>query len=401
MDLYLQMGHGMISLIKELLSDWNGGYVICSPVNMEQDRLVKFSKDIQKKNGKVLLDPQLYFPKKYHKNLSQYSYWCCDDITNLTSGKTSYQEILKPLVELNQSLNTQALILPSFFSTAINNRWDDVQKKIIDGVGSLTKDLKLFHTISLSKDLVMDETQIEQIISYVENWDVEGLYIVCEHPNNTYLVDNPLWISNLLSLVTGIKRLHKKVIVGYANHQMLCLSLANCDAIASGSFLNVRNFKSERFETIESDNINRRSIWYYSPQALSEFKIPFLDIAAKQGRLLDSLATSGNMKNQYSDMLFSAEIPSSTGYGERESHRHYLWCLRNQCSSAVRSTYKETLDAQLIMLETADQILSKMRKNGIRGQDRDFSDYVDVNRAAIAAHKTSFEFVLTKEWDSL
>jgi hypothetical protein len=400
MDLYLQMGHGMKSHILDLITKWNKGYVIFSPANMEQDKLEKFSKEIKRKNGKVLLDPQLYFPHKYHKNLSQYSYWCCDDVTNLVSGKTSYHEILKPLVDLNQTLDVQALILPSFFSSVINDRWDDVQKKIIDGVCSLTKDLKLFHTISLSKDLVMDETQVEKIISYIENWDVEGLYIVCEHPNKTYLVDNPLWISNLLSLVTGIKRLHKKVIVGYANHQMLCLSLAKCDAIASGNFLNVRSFESDRFETIDSDNKSRRSVWYYSPQALSEYKIPYLDLAKKE-RLLDSIVTSGNMKSQYSDMLFSAGKPSSSGYGERESFRHYLWCLKNQCLSAVRSTYKETLDAQLITLETADQILSAMRKNGIRGQDRDFSDFVDVNRAAIAAHKSSFEFVLTKEWDSL
>ena len=399
MDLYLQMGHGMKSHVLELITKLNKGCVICSPANIEQDRLVKFSNDIQKKKGKVLLDPQIYFPQKYHKNLSQYSYWCCDDITSLTSGKTSYQEILKPLVELNQSINAQALILPSFSVSAINDQWDEVQKKIIDCAYHFTKSYTLFHTISLSNEVMMDEAQIEKIISYVENWDVGGLYIVCEHPNKSYLVENPLWILNLLSLVTGIKRLHKKVIVGYANHQMLCLSLAKCDAIASGTFLNVRSFESDRFETIESDNISRRSVWYYSPQALSEYKIPYLDLA-KQGGLLDSLAPSGIMKNQYSNMLFSAEIPSSTGYGERESHRHYLWCLRNQCSSAVRSTYKETLDAQLIFLETADQILSAMRKNGIRGQDRDFSDYVDVNRAAIAAHKASFEFVLSKEWDS-
>ena len=38
------------------------------------------------------------------------------------------------------------------------------------------------HTIALSSDVVNDENQIEKVISYVEEWNVEGVYIVCEHP---------------------------------------------------------------------------------------------------------------------------------------------------------------------------------------------------------------------------
>ena len=68
---------------------------------------------------------------------------------------------------------------------------------------------------------------------------------------------------------------------------------------------------------------------------------------------------------------------------------------------ATRDSYLETRDSQLLLLETAEQILSGLRSKGIRGQDRDFSDIIDVNRAAIAAHDSEFQFSLSQEWSKL
>ena len=59
------------------------------------------------------------------------------------------------------------------------------------------------------------------------------------------------------------------------------------------------------------------------------------------------------------------------------------------------------MDSQLLILETAEQILSGLRSKGIRGQDRDFSDIIDVNRAAIAVHDAEFRFTLSREWETL
>lgn len=398
MDLYIQMGHNMKSLSLEYLTDWKSGTFIISPMNIKPKSIVKFANKVHKLNGQIMFDPQLYYPRKYHRNLSQYHYWPKQDITVLESG--SFDSVIKPLAELNIDLQVSSFILPSFTVNEINDRWNFIQRSIIDSAYKYTDKFKLLHTVSLSSDVVKDVDQVEKIVAYVENWNVDGIYIVCEHPSNYYLVDNPLWVSNLLALVAGVKRLHKKVVVGYVNHQMLCLALSKCDAIASGNFLKQRWFQPEYFGTNESDDISRRAIWYYCPQALSEFKIPFLDLAKRMG-ILDALAPAGHMINSYSDMLFKSSIPTSANYGEKESHRHYLWCLRHQCLSTVRSSYKETLDAQLILLETAEHLLSILRSKGIRGQDRDFFEIIDVNRAAIKAHDIAYQYVLTQEWDSL
>ena len=38
-----------------------------------------------------------------------------------------------------------------------------------------------------------------------------------------------------------------------SSHQLLCMALAKCDAIASGNFLNLRWFQPEHFETIDDN----------------------------------------------------------------------------------------------------------------------------------------------------
>ncbi len=398
MDFYIQMGHGMMSMCEELSSYWSHTTTIISPINVRPTRITSFAKSVEKVNGKLLFDPQLYFPRKYHKNLSLYDYWPQDDITNVEAGFCN--NIISSLAQINKSINSEFFILPSSIEKAVNERWNGVQKKIIDTAKRYADNSKLLHTIALDSEVLLNDVKTENIIQYVEKWDIEGVYIVCEHPEKYYLVDKPLWLTNLMSLVSGIKRLGKKVIVGYASHQMLCLALGKCDAIASGNFLNVRWFKPERFESNDDDEKMRKATWYYCPQALSEFKIPFLDIA-KRLNILPSLSPPENMVSPYSEMLFAAALPSSSGYGEREAHIHYLHCLRMQCLLATRGTYSETKDSHLMVLETAEQLLKGLSSKGIRGQDRDFGEIIDVNRAAIAAHNSEYQYTLSKEWNEM
>lgn len=188
--------------------------------------------------------------------------------------------------------------------------------------------------------------------------------------------------------------------VGDGRHQLLCMALAKCDAIASGNFLNLRWFQPEHFETIDDKQPSRRAVWYYCPQALSEYKIPFLDIA-KRMDLLDRIEPPVTMKNKYSEMLFNGSLPSSTGFGEKEAFRHYLYCLHKQCQNSVLETYAETKNLHVLMLETAEQLLSGLGKKGIKGQDRDFTEILDVNRAAISAFDMAYHFPLSQEWNDL
>ena len=254
-------------------------------------------------------------------------------------------------------------------------------------------------TIALSKNSLMFNNEIvEKIIEKTEEWEVDGYYIVSEHPENKYLVDDAVWMTNLLDLCAGLKLQGKKVILGYASHQFLCCAATKIDAIASGSWLNVRMFKNKF--TDEDDQIARRNIWYYYPQALSEYKLTFLDLAFNNN-VLNRMKPDSNLNNSYVEVLFNGALPTSTSFKEPDAFKHYLNSLKYQIENLTKKTYKETLSAQEILLETAQRNIEFNRKNGIYAQDRDFRDCVDINLAALQILNKNRGFVLEREWDNI
>ena len=397
MDFYIQMGHGMQSMSKELLALWGGGTVILSPRDIQVERLSKFSLEVAKLNGSVVFDPQLYFPEKEHRKLIQYDYWKTSVDEDVLRGRC--EETIEKLALMNEGINAEAFILPSASARKITTGWNEAQLRIIECGYRHSPETRIWQTVTLSPDVIADEEQVETIVHYAEGWSVDGVYLVFERPDDAYLVDRPEWMANLLSLVAGIGRQDKKTIVGYASQQLLCLALAGCDAIASGNFLNVRKFHPARFENNDDSSPSRRATWYYSPQAFSEYKVTFLDIADRLA-LLSTMKPPASMINQFSDMLFAGVKPSSTSYSEFHSHRHYLHCLRQQSLEATRATYEDTRDGYFSALDTASILLDALRKKGIRGQDRDFGDIVDVNRAALAAFNDEWGSALSHSWKS-
>lgn len=395
MKFYIQMGHGMKKICTELSEYWGGATVILSPLNIAPGKLKPFSESLQKTNGRVLLDPQMYSPRKYHKNLQRYDYFPKTEFTNIEMGDCG--DVLSPLAKLNAEINAEAFILPSQTIIRYDDRWHRTQNSIANQGRHYAEGRKLYQTISLSGDAIIDEIQVENIVQSASQWDVDGVYIVCEHPQRYYLVDKPLWVANLLSLVAGIKRSGKEVVVGYASHQLLCLALAKCDALASGNFFNVRWFQPEHFETTDNDEPSRRSIWYYCPQALSEYKLTYLDVAKRAG-LLPLMQPPENLANIYSDILFKGALPSSTNYIEPNSFKHYLHCLKVQCENATLPSYTQTYDALTLSLETATAIIAGLRNAKIKGQDRDFCEIADVVEAAIYLFDSEFRFAMSQEW---
>ena len=396
MELYIQMGHGMQEICRNLSAAWHGTTVILSPQNLyPTKKLPVYAASLKKVSGSVLFDPQLYSPRKYHKNLQKHTYWPHGDVTNLELGEC--QSLISALASINIAIESEAFILPSNIINKIDDRWGKIQGVIASHAHKVANGQKLLLTVALGKDVLTDDAQVEKIVQYAEQWDINGVYIVCEHPDKKYLVDNPIWFANLLSLVAGIKRLGKSVIVGYASHQMLPLALAKCDAIAAGNHLNVRWFQPEHFETVDTDEKKRRTIWYYCPQSLSEFRVTFLDVAKRAG-VLSTLETPSQMSNNYSKMLFSGAMPSLTNFTESDSFKHYLHCLRFQCEFASKATYENTRDAQFAQLETAASILNGLHNERIRGQNRDFVEIIDVSEAAIQIFDKEFGFAMSQEW---
>lgn len=402
MELYLQFGHGMKNLSIELSKKWGGLTTILSPRDMSPQQMLNWCKDFKKNNVKCLFDPQCYCPKSEQKNLIQYSYWDKNMRTNLGSMDTYEESIIKKIKAYNDIAETTAFIIPSIlkpFSETWKSEWIRETKKINTAARKIVNDKPIWATITLPANfLIQKEDEVELLIQEILQWDVDGYYIIAESIEKKYLVDNPLWLSNVFQLCAALKLSNRTVIYGYGNHQMLPLSMFKVDAIASGTWLNVRSF-TNRF--IDTDEMKRKSTWIYYPQALSEYKISFIDLAYSTGALKD-MQLSEEFINEYSDLIFKTNtLPSATGLSETTAFKFYLCSLKKQIEGLNQPSYNKTLLANEVLINTAQRTIEQLEKKGIFAQARSFRDVIDVNRAAMQVLNNTRGFTLDLSWDSL
>ena len=303
---------------------------------------------------------------------------------------------VKIIKSYNDDMNTDAYIFPSTICSRTDDIWFEIQRNWLKACNEIMKDKKRYATLCITSKILQNEEELEKIIGEIENWDVDGFYIIPEHPKDEYLVEEPLWLINLLTLCATLKLRDKEIIVSYANHQLYLLSIANIDGLATGNFMNVRAFDSNNL--FNSEDTKRRATWYYCPNSLSEYKRPFLDIAY-QSKQLELLKPNNMAEQKYSNILFNGAQPSSTNFNDTMSFKHYINCFKYQVENLKRDNYEETYAMQEMLLNRAEQYADKLRKIGIRGQKRDFYEFIDVNRAAMTVFNSQMGFNMKMGWN--
>ena len=401
MELYLQFGFGMMEHSLHLLSSWGGGTVILSPRDLEPVQLQPFAAKVLKvKNGHILFDPQFYLPHADHARLTKHSYWPKQYDTGIFWSGPGLEDLLTKLVDLNRLIGCHRFILPGLLAEAINDDWLNQQRAVLDAATKVADGIPLLLTLALSSDAVRNQDQIHELLDTATDWNLEGFYVVCEHPNGRYLVDDPSWVTNVLDLLSGLRLRGKKVILGYCTHQFLIATLSKASAIASGTWLNLRSFPPEKFSSAYNEDIKQKKVWYYCPQALSEYKIPSLDLAYSQG-LLAAMAPPSNLGSKYAMGLFGGTQPTTVGLDEPNAFRHYLHCLHSQVGALTYPSFDEAIAGEERRLDFARQLLSQLQRAGVLGQLRDFFPILDSNLAAIRAHANTRGHQMRRRWSSL
>lgn len=399
MKLHLQFGHGMMEHSRSLIDEWGGGTVILSPRDLNDDQLKRQAKAVNKlPNGFVMIDPQFYLPHADHERLVSHAFWPKSYSTGSFFGGPELAKLMSDLKLLNDQLDTSETILPGLLAVEINDDWLATQDAVLEEALATTFGRPLVQTIAVSADACRVESQVARLLEHAEKFKVDGYYLVCEHPKGSYLVEDAAWLANVVDLVAGLKLNGGRVTIGYSHHQMLIASIAKADAIASGTWMNVRSFPPEKFQQASQEEIRTRALWYYCPQALSEYKLPFLDIAKRIG-VLNVLAP--RVMDPQVAHLFGGGQPSTLGLSEGAAFRYYLSSLKRQVDESVRDSFDDTVTTHEDLLTQAESILGTLRSHGISGQMRDFSDIVAVNRAVIAATLATRGAILRRRWSTL
>ena len=401
MELYLQSGYGMMQHCRHLLSAWGGGTVVLSPRDMNDRQLRALSTEITAmEGGHILLDAQFYLPHADHERLCSHEYWPSEYHTGAFFEGHALRELLNKLFDLNDALGARQIILPGLLATAVDDAWLETQRFVLEAGRDLAGGRPVWITIALDADTTRNQDQIASLLEAASGWEADGFYIVTEHPRGEYLVQDPNWLANVLDLAAGLRLSGANVVLGYCNHQMLAASVVRPNAICSGTWMNVRSFPPDKFRSTYEDEIRQRATWYYCPQALSEYKVPFLDIAQRQ-RLLARMAPSPVVDGGYAQHLFEGPQPTSVGFSEQLAFRHYLHALRAQTQGLESASYDEARARNESLLDEAEDLLRTLASAGVRGQQRDFSDCIDVNRAALALLDAIRGPILRRRWSQL
>lgn len=401
MELNLQLGYGMMEHSRHLLRAWSGGTVILSPRDLEPQQVLQLSADIRgiKKAG-VIFDPQFYLPHADHERLRRHDYWPEQYDTGTFWSGNGLENLVDCLARLNTQLGCRSFILPGLLAETIDDDWLARQEAILGAAKRGTHGLPLLATLAIGADALRSQSQVHDLLEAAESWDPSGYYVVCEHPNGDYLVDDPSWLSNILDLLSGLRLRGRQVTLGYCTHQFLIAGLAKTTAIASGTWMNVRSFPPAKFYGAYDDEIKQRAIWYYCPQSLSEYKLPFLDLAYSQG-FLQEMAPDPSLGSQYASNLFLGGQPTTVGLEEPSAFRHYLTSLHGQVATVGARSFDEAVANEEQRLEFARRLLTRLRGAGVLGQLRDFYGVIDATIAAIRAHTNTRGHQMRRHWDAL
>lgn len=78
--------------------------------------------------------------------------------------------------------------------------------------------------------------------------------------------------------------------------------------------------------------------------------------------------------------------------------RHYLHCLRAQCTAASLDTFDDSVAFHESVLNDAAILLAGLHAAGIKGQLRDFREIIGVNRAALSVLTATRAPILRRRW---
>lgn len=397
MKLYLQFGYGMMEHTAKLLEEWGDGGVILSPRDLEHAQLAKVASRAHELGAEVLLDPQCFVRDADHYRLVEHDYFKvyqqCSTGSILTGDGA--RKVVDAVAGLAETLETTRLVVPGLLGSQIDEDWFRFHEQLIDAAAKRLPSMPRLATLALSAAATADEAQIEAIVERAVRWDVDGFYVVVESPSG-YLVEDPNWLANVLILVSGLKLLGHDVIVGYGNHQLLAVAAARADAMAAGTWLNVRSLDMDKFYSPEEE-FARKAVWYYCPQALTEYKPAFLDIAQRNG-VLPLMRPDPALGSTYADLLFSGPAPTSVKWTEPSAFRHYLTSLRGQARQVTATSYVDAVSAQDTLLTRAQKLLPRLRKAGVLSTVRDFTPIIDVNRAALITLDNARGRLLRRSW---
>lgn len=373
----------MMSLQLEFVQQFPGTSVIMSPRCCTPDQAERHAREISGAGGGVLFDPQFYDPRTSVEHIVAYPYWMmnAEGFSTQDFGEDHVADLCYRTVEYQTSeLSVDEVILPGRYTNSPTENWFETQSIIANSVTGHNIGVPVYSTLALGPDVIAASESLDEIIDEAIAWPTDGVYVVVRHPNSDrFLIADDVFLYNLLSALLSLERAGKKVILGYANQQMLIAAVVGIHGLATGNFRNVRQFNPDMFRPDGSEP-RSRAVWYYDSISLSEFRTNALALAYRRG--MDDLFTSSS---PFDELLLSASNPALVRWGERQAFQHYLCCMRRQWTTLQSHRAHDRARAVIGMLEGARRRIDAFGERGFLLGGRSFLPALEPSESAVSA----------------
>ncbi|MEX1138031.1 MAG: hypothetical protein WEF53_01635 [Bacteroidota bacterium] len=303
MSAYFQMGHDTENLVGERdLEDFGG--IVLSPVNREPAKL-RQSLDWFKKKGKydIVLDPQLYFPRRDRGHLQKHPYFPKDLDTADLSSIRWWQAALDGIAQYATDLSVNSVATPAVFPKIWSKEYYSIMRNLAVSMKKAMRGerIKVMSSVMAHLTQLTSSEEVMSIASIMSDSRCDGYYVVLvtdREPRRELAEEEE--IAGAMSLIKELKRTGP-VTVAYSSSDMLLFKAAGADHCGTGKFFNLRRFTRSRYDE-PSDGGGQLPYWF--EQSLLAF-LRGPDVARLMKDGFPELVASGYSKSSWSTEILA------------------------------------------------------------------------------------------------
>lgn len=359
---YIQQGWGMLSMIGEFLETHHNSGVILSPRVCERAQLENYVSTWRERDFELIFDPQFFEPRTGLERILSYPFWG-DSFETSTFDSAEFGRAV--INYQSESLELETIILPGRFTNSLTDSWLEMQHSFAQ-LKHEYENLTMYSTIALGPDVILNDNDFNTIIDETINYPTDGVYLLFEHPNNSFLIEDEEFIYVLLDACLSLSLASKSIINGYSNQQSIVFASAGVENIASGNYRNVRCFDHLNFSERDTEGWQRRA-WYFDGNTFGEYTTQQLSLAYRR-----ELSEYFGPPSDYTNNLLSSERPGDVRLQERDAFFHYFEIMKSICNDIVHVQRNERAHYILNLLNTIDENNRELITRGFNPGERGF-----------------------------
>ena len=251
MAVYHQMGHHTENLVDHPeLAAYEGA--ILSPVNYGEDEIaLQIRKAREAGSRRVMLDPQLYFPRTERGKLREWEYFPADVDTADMSSEAWWKAVVRAFASTCRSLEPHGACSPAFRPQVFANEYFDLMLAVGAEFHDAVREAEIepIQTVLAGLADLTSPTRPFEIASIVSRTPCTWIYLVLigDTAPRRELADVEQ-LKGALRLIAALEDAGLRVIVGFSSSDLVLWKAAGASICATGKFFNLRRFTQSRWE---------------------------------------------------------------------------------------------------------------------------------------------------------